>query len=285
MDDLFKLLHQIGEVCENHINLKTDPFGGNMIGHQLQYRLVRMILGDAWDDQPALKLRTMKLIFDFAKKESKSRTQNGSGTREGYLRRTFSLGRSKNARDGNNEYQSSWTWALSEIGKMSGFKMLPLLVGLLEENAKLLRVADSHDSEITRPSAEDIAVEDQNFVEGDKITQLCVTRNDTTYDPLTSLAFSRSSDGLEVSKSEKTMENEFGRLNLQSTNKSDASSSHEWERGPAWSESGFESLRNVTVSPPNCDPSLVDTCSSVNRETITTRNSEGFKVKFDGDLL
>lgn len=135
MDALFALLDRLELLCEDRIARRTDP-GAAQVQDVLRYRLTRLLVGDAWDKQPALKVRVLQLMFRFMVRENERLAEEARDTPSLKLGRSLSIGRGRGREVGPRRH-SKWQDAVGEAGRMQGAKMLPLVKLLLLENMQL----------------------------------------------------------------------------------------------------------------------------------------------------
>lgn len=135
VDALFSLYRRLQELCEERVTRATDIEGGQLVEDVLRYRLIRLVTGDTWDKSPELKLRVLKLIFDFMIRDNERLLEEGRDVPNLILTRSVSIGRGRT--NLGPRRVSKWADAVAEIGRMQSFKMLPLLKLLLLENMQL----------------------------------------------------------------------------------------------------------------------------------------------------
>lgn len=302
LDALFRLIERIGEICEGHIESNTDPIGGKAVGGLLRYRLLRMIVGDTFDDRSDLKLRFLKLIFNFAVQETRSgRSIQYYDQTSGSMSRTRSFGlvRTRSGRDTTLESQLTWTAALDEVGKMQGQKMLPLVKSLLLENAKLSLKCDAFPLQ----SRDEEAKEEKrdSVLEGSKLLDDCGERksilfekgaNNDVEDPFTNLATTRISGGRNKEYSRNSMESfESGfeqQLSISSENvrSVDHTASHSWRvaQPESTSSSGLQgSIVKDSAFPYSSQPPIVKERSDIEptKDIETNMRPQKFAINFD----
>jgi len=147
---LFGLYDRLELLCEERIDQKTDPHGGQMVQDVLRYRLSRLVTSDTWESQPELRLRVLKLMFSFMARERENDRFMGEGRDPSpslKLGRGLSLGRTRSRDIVPSLKSSKWSDAISEVGRMSGMKLLPLMKLLLLENLQL-KACQTGNSEI-----------------------------------------------------------------------------------------------------------------------------------------
>jgi hypothetical protein len=134
---LFGLYKQLQELCVERVSNGTDCEGGQLVEDVLRYRLIRLVTGDTWDARPEFKLRVLKLIFVFMVRDNERLVEEGRDVPSLKLGRTLSLGRGRSPRDLGPRRVSKWADTLSEVGRMPGNKLLPLVKLLLVENVQI----------------------------------------------------------------------------------------------------------------------------------------------------
>lgn len=151
IEALFSLYGRLQELCEDRIARNTDPNGGQLVEDVLRYRLTRLVTGETWDSQPALKLRVLQLMFACMVRENERLMEESRDVPSLKLGRGLSLNRGR-SRDIGPRRKSKWAESISEIGRMQGQRLLPLVKLLLLENAELKACASPSAGETQQQS-------------------------------------------------------------------------------------------------------------------------------------